>query len=637
LRQQVAALQATGQRQVRSTGGTPVFVDEPPEPCPVCGGVLGVEKTIQRHGITLEHGPFQVRETVYACRAGCRKDGAPVTRRAAALADRLPPRGVVGYDVIVFVGLARFVDHWQREEIRTALESQHGIRLSTGEISALGRRFLAYLEALHEAHAPELRSALENDGGYPLHVDATGEDGRGTLLVAFAAWRRWVLGAWKVPTERAEVILPRLLDVTQRFGAPCAIMRDLGRAVQDACDDLVAALGRDIPVLACHLHFLRDVGGDLLRPAHDQLRALFRRFKVKPALRALARDLGRALGTDIALARQGLSDWQTGGEKEHVLPDGQAGLATVRALAQWVLDYHTDGNDQGFPFDLPYLDLHDRCRTACRAADAFRRRPNADPRVYKAIDRLRRRLLPVESQVPFAKVAATLRAQADLFTELRDALRLRPKPAGRNAAAPPVLTTEQAHAELRDIHTAVDALTTSLQERRPERGPAQDRRQAIDILLAHLQRHGETLFGHVIQLPDSAGGGIHLVDRTNNSLEGLFDDLKHGERRRSGRKILTQDLEQLPPAAALAINLRSSDYVAIVCGSLDQLPKAFAKLDAACRRYSAIVARATARVANATDCDVVSASLPRVDRDLIRTQHMDHQIDAAARSRAPRP
>ena len=31
--------------------------------------------------------------------------------------------------------------------------------------------------------------------------------------------------------------------------------------------------------------------------------------------------------------------------------------------------------------------------------------------------------------------------------------------------------------------------------------------------------------------------------------------------------ILTQDLEQLPPAAALAINLKSADYVAILCGS----------------------------------------------------------------------
>jgi hypothetical protein len=29
-----------------------------------------------------------------------------------------------------------------------------------------------------------------------MHVDATGEDGRGTLLLVLAGWRQWVLGAW---------------------------------------------------------------------------------------------------------------------------------------------------------------------------------------------------------------------------------------------------------------------------------------------------------------------------------------------------------------------------------------------------------------------------------------------------------
>jgi hypothetical protein len=63
-------------------------------------------------------------------------------------------------------------------------------------------------------------------------------------------------------------------------------VRDLGRAVTDACDELAAGLPGDVPVLACHLHFLKDVGEDILQPAHDRLRGLFRRFEVKPRLRA---------------------------------------------------------------------------------------------------------------------------------------------------------------------------------------------------------------------------------------------------------------------------------------------------------------------------------------------------------------
>jgi hypothetical protein len=634
----VAALQSLGQQHVGTAAWTHVYVDEAASLCPSCSGAMRVQKTVRRLGITLEHGAFTARQSVYVCAAGCRHpDGSHVTRRPATLGALLPPRGRAGYDVIVRVGLLRFVEHRQRDEIRDVLQTQHGITLSTGAISALSHRFLLYLEALHEARAPELRAALAHDGGWPLHIDATGEDGRGTLLVAFTSWRGWVLGAWKVPTERADALLPRLRTVVERFGPPCALIRDLGRAVTEAGDDLVAGLPSRIPVLACHLHFLRDVGGDLLRPAHDQMRGLMRRFKIKSGLRALARDLGRALGQDIGTARQGLCDWQMRVQPGHALPEGAAGLACVRALAQWVLDSPADGSDAGFPFDLPYLDLYRRCRTASRAADAFTRRPITDAAVRKALKRLRRLLRPVDSEVPFERCARTLRTRAALFVELRDALRLRPKPAGRNTPslspppdAPPAAT------ELRNIEAAVDALTASLAERRPARGPAQDQRQAVDILLAHLQRHSDSLFGHLIALPESAGGGVRPVERTNNCLEGFFDDFKHGERRRSGRKRLAQDLEQMPAAAALAANLRVPDYVEIVCGSHDALPRAFAALDANDTRRSAVVARAAARLADASDCDIVSASLPLADRALIRTEEMNRRIRAAASSRAPR-
>ena len=53
---------------------------------------------------------------------------------------------------------------------------------------------------------------------------------------------------------------------------------------------------------------------------------------------------------------------------DHRLPEGPAGLATVRSLAQWALDYAIDGDHLGFPFDRPYLSLYERCRMVRRAA-----------------------------------------------------------------------------------------------------------------------------------------------------------------------------------------------------------------------------------------------------------------------------
>ena len=127
-----------------------------------------------------------------------------------------------------------------------------------------------------------------------------------------------------------------------------------------------------------------------------------------------------------------------------------------------------------------------------------------------------------------------------------------------------------------------------------------------------------------------------MVARTNNVEETYFRDMKRGERRRSGRKILTQDFERLPPAAALVPNLLKSDYVALLCGSLDDLPAAFAKLDAEnleARRAGQL----TRPPAPASLRPIVeSASLPAADRRIVRSKGLGKRIRAAARSRAPR-
>jgi hypothetical protein len=52
------------------------------------------------------------------------------------------PNSIVGYDLMVWVGLERYLDHRQREEIRTRLRQEHAIKLSSGEVSRLARQFL---------------------------------------------------------------------------------------------------------------------------------------------------------------------------------------------------------------------------------------------------------------------------------------------------------------------------------------------------------------------------------------------------------------------------------------------------------------------------------------------------------------
>jgi len=584
-----------------------------------------MQKTVQRHGATLSHGTFRVRETVRVCATGCQQEGFPVTFRNEGLNALIPPGTVVGYDVMAYVGLERFVRYRQREEIRASLEEEHGIVLSAGEISDLGRRFLLYLGALHRQKAPALRAAMQQDGGWPLHVDATGEDGRGTLLVAYSGWRRWVLGAWKIPTERTDAILPRLEEIAGLFGSPCAVVRDLGRAITEAVLQFVGKLPAPVPILACHQHFLNDVGSDLLRQGHDKLRALFRRIDIRKDLRAFVRKLGQGLGEKIWDARVDVLAWQANPAEELQLPEGMPGIAVVRALAQWTLDYAAEGNDEGFPFDLPYLDFYVRCLHVYWAASGFLRKRPADSQVKKHLLALQKMLARMDCDVPpFAQVARDLDKRQRLFRELRVALRLGAKPNRRiDAGSAAGALLPQTPDDYQDIRAAIDKLTTSLKQRRPERGPAKDRRQAVDIMLAHLERHGPFLWGHVMNLSRETGG-VRLVDRTNNILEGFFHEMKHGERRRSGRKILTQDFERLPAEAALAMNLTRADYVDIVCGTISHLPQAFSVLDHGHRAHSL-----RARTHAAQSGNIETASMPLADKKLIRTEEMEKRILAA--------
>jgi hypothetical protein len=601
---------------------------------------MGVQKTVRRHAITLEHGAFQAHETVHFCKAGCRHpSGALVTRRAESLAGLVPSGGAFGYDVMVHVGLERYLQHRQREEIRASLLAEHGITISAGEVSTLEARFLLHLKALHEHCSDALRAALQSDGGWPLHVDATGEDGRGTLLVAFAGWRKWVLGAWKIPTERADAILPHLRAVVQRFGAPCAVMRDLGKAMIPAVNALVAEFDTPVRVLSCHQHFLADVGTDLLDAGHAELRNLFRRLRVRPGLRLLARELGRKLGDGIDKAREALRAWQKDPSKSYSLPKGQDGLAIVRGLAQWVLDFEADSAYRRFPFDRPYLDLYARCCQARRAADAFLRCRPEDRQVRQALERFCRLLDPAVTDKGCAAAAASIRMRASLFDELRDTLRLFPPISGPSSPPRQTFTAEQVIAELRDIRSDLETWVAAIRERRPERGPAQDERKAIDLVLNHLDRYGDSLWGHAIALPPEAGGGLRLVERTNQLEENFFRGMKHGERRRSGRKVLTQDFENLPPEAALALNLAHDDYVAILCGSIDKLPQVFAELDALraeLKRKAQPTAPSIATQLETQEVPLESASLSTADRRIIRSEDMNRRVEQAAMSRAPR-
>ncbi len=559
-------------------------------------------------------------------------NGKILTQRSEALAQIVPSGAIYGYDVEVFAGMSRYLDYRQREETLEALKAR-GIALSTGTISNLTKRFIGHLEALHLTNLEGLKQALLSDGGFAINIDATGDSGRGMLLVIFSEGRDWVLGAWRITTECTNQIEPCLDKISEWFGCPLSIMRDLGKAVTPAVKSFSKKqkekTGQKIKILSCHQHFLADVGTDLLEPLYGKLRNLFKKYGIAGALRTFARQLGKRPGVQAENIRGDIQQWFETESRKHALPAGTAGLATLRVDAQWILDHTVESKNNRFPFERPFLDFYKRCKTVRRALDAYLRTPISDAVVLRSKG-LATIIDPIVSDPQFNILTKPLQEKISLFDDLRSALRLNPRmstPSRKRKIVP----SEVMVYELNDIKKSVKAYMRSLRKRRPERGPSQNIRESIDLVLEHLNRHDDTLWGHIIELSD---GRVRVLNRTNISSESNFNVMKHNERRRSGRKNLGQDLENMPAATALTRNLKKDDYVKIVCGgNLKRLPKVFADLDIQKRKR---LLRADMKMSISDEPWVETASLSTADKKFARNDFIEKMISVAASSRAPR-
>ena len=96
-------------------------------------------------------------------------------------------------------------------------------------------------------------------------------------------------------------------------------------------------------------------------------------------------------------------------------------------------------------------------------------------------------------------------------------------------------------------------------------------------MLDYLERYRDHLFGHPLAR-DEQGRDVAVVERTNNPAEHCLAQAKHELRRRLGRTHLSRDMQDQPATVALTANLHDPEYVRILCGDLDGLPRAFAEL-----------------------------------------------------------
>jgi len=460
------------------------------EQCPVCAGAVKIQKSKRRTLSTLHAGVFIAKEI----RKQCLHDDTHPVMGSQALSCLVKPNQRYGYDLIVHVGLARYLRAKQRQEIRDELYRERGVTLSDGSITNLCDRFLVYCEALHLARAPQLRHAMRV--GYPLHIDATCEHGKGGLFVCMDGWRGWVLMAARIPSEHEDYLRPWVQRTVTLFGAPIATVRDMGEGVAKAVAPLRAT---GIPDFICHYHFLATVGKKLFDKTHRMLGNLLRRHKVQGDLRMLLRELRRYRKSPTFAGRFG-----PGTVREELL-----------ALVLWILD-GVGKKALLYPFSLPQLELLQRARQALNKAQCWLPSPRTQPE-RRALSHLASVVNRVEHDTRYSVEMLELETRWQAFCELRDVLQLTNAelPNGEHRYQQLELPALEA-TRLAIIAQGAEAYQQELGERIAN-SEHTDRLypSPADIILKYFERYGEHLFGHPA-LRDKDGAIVAVVERTDN-------------------------------------------------------------------------------------------------------------------------
>jgi len=527
-----------------------------------------------------------------------------------------------GYDVEVEIGFMRYVKHMQVGEIADGYKDA-GIKISKATVSRYSHQFLDHLEKLHVLRLSDLAKSMASNGGYCMHFDSTCEKGAGSLFHVISGWDNWIMGAWRQSTENTQEMLPHVMCLIEILGLPLGIMKDLSKQGQLVVEE-IRNMYPDaiIRIFACHFHFVKDIGKDILSDCHNRLKGYI--SETKATLGRYIRET-RDKTTDGAEAiSKTLEGWLSTSDSLNIpmVPDA---IAIIRHLIQWVLDSGQDGDNNRFPFELPYLLFYDRVVRMAGITAKLLDNVKADTgsTIYSLLKRLNKTATALMKNKTASKTTESLRFKNELFLRLRSSLQLEAKIKVETICE----TVKERIENIKKTKAQFEKFIAELSEMRNSGKVNPDKEKAVDIILAHVDKYNDELWGHDIQVSDQYGNTVmRIADRTNNVCEQDFGKVKSDEHRASGRKNLGLNLIERPASASLVQNLSNEQYVEIVCGgSLDNLPRLFAQID---NEIFPNLEEQWKKYKEKAVAVFESGRLPRSDQRVIRSEKFQAKIDS---------
>jgi hypothetical protein len=187
---------------------------------------------------------------------------------------------------LVDAGMALFVECKNEKQIQAELKSRN-IAISTRQVGYLAKKFIVYLALAHKQSRSKIKDLLSLRGGYILHLDGTCEGDSPHLMSALDEIAQIVLDNIKIPSEKADKIIPFLKRIKDCYGIPLALVHDMGPGILSAVKDVFPGVADYI----CHYHFLRDIGKDLFGIEYSRIRSELSKYSIRPSLGKIVKSL----------------------------------------------------------------------------------------------------------------------------------------------------------------------------------------------------------------------------------------------------------------------------------------------------------------------------------------------------------
>ena len=529
----------------------PQFDFQPRLSACACGGKLQAYKTAQRTVVTLHVGTFHAHLKYRVC------DRCGQVLKPDELDRLVAPRCKFGFDVIEYVGRARFEHCLSQQAIQAALARRH-VAISLREIDGLGWQFLVYLSQAHRDSQAALQQFLQAArGGYILHLDGTCEGDSPHLMSSIDELSGIVFGNVKMPSENSGRIIPFLQDLQAAYGDPIALVHDMGSAILKA----VAQVFPTVPDTICHFHFLRDIGKDLLTDPYTAIRRRLRTHAVRGTLCTMVRALKAVIDNDPECTASLHRYLRAGAaERQATRPPPTVGAYLIAA---WVVEAKSQANGLGFPFDRPHLILYQRLMHAWPALQALKTELSGP--TARTIT-----LLPLYKALqdpPLARMATVMQNRMHVFDRLREALRIA-LPDSKDGLNDTGAT---------DIRTIRDKLTAFRRSEAIEHLATTD--TVYRKMVRQIDKYHDRLLADPITVHCARGSIQVQPQRTNNLMEQFFRDVKRADRRRSGTCALGPRLAAMLPDTPMVRNLQCADYMQIILKGSATLAQRFAGID----------------------------------------------------------